>query len=29
MKTISVGELKARFSEVLDAVRKGETVVVS
>ena len=29
MKTISVGDLKARFSEVLDAVRKGETVVVS
>jgi prevent-host-death family protein len=29
MKTISVGDLKARFSEVLDAVRRGETVVVS
>jgi len=29
VKTISVGDLKARFSDVLDAVRAGETVVVS
>ena len=29
MKTISVSELKAQFSEVLDAVRKGEIVVIS
>jgi len=29
MKTISVGDLKARFSEVMEAVRRGDTVVVS
>ncbi|RJQ62468.1 MAG: type II toxin-antitoxin system prevent-host-death family antitoxin [Desulfobacteraceae bacterium] len=29
MKTMTVGELKARFSEVLEMVRKGEEVVIS
>jgi prevent-host-death family protein len=29
MKTMTVGEFKARFSEALDAVRDGETIVVS
>ena len=29
MQSISVGELKARFSEVLERVRKGEEVVIS
>lgn len=29
MKSIQVGELKARFSEVLGAVKSGETVVIS
>ena len=29
MKTMTVGEFKARFSEVLDAVRAGETIVVA
>ncbi len=29
MKTMTVGEFKARFSEALDAVRAGETIVVS
>lgn len=29
MKSIQVGELKARFSEVLGAVKAGETVVIS
>lgn len=29
MQTIQVGEFKARFSEMIDAVRKGETVVVA
>ena len=29
MKTMTVGEFKARFSEALDAVREGETIVVS
>lgn len=29
MKTMTVGELKARFSEALDAVRGGETIVVA
>lgn len=29
MKTMTVGEFKTRFSEVLDAVRGGETVVVA
>ena len=28
MKTMTVGEFKTHFSEVLDAVRGGETVVV-
>jgi antitoxin (DNA-binding transcriptional repressor) of toxin-antitoxin stability system len=28
MKTMTVGEFKARFSEAMDAVRQGETVVV-
>ena len=29
MQTIQVGELKARFSEIIDAVRGGETIVVA
>jgi antitoxin (DNA-binding transcriptional repressor) of toxin-antitoxin stability system len=29
MKTMTVGEFKSRFSEALDAVRDGETIVVS
>jgi len=29
MQTISVGELKARFSEVLDLVKKGEEITIS
>lgn len=29
MQTIPVGEFKARFSEIIDLVRDGETVVVS
>ena len=29
MKTMTVGEFKARFSEALDAVREGETIDVS
>ena len=29
MKTMTVGEFKARFSEALDAVRAGETIVVA
>lgn len=29
MQTVQVGEFKARFSEIIDAVRAGETVVVS
>lgn len=29
MKTMTVGEFKARFSEALDAVLEGETIVVS
>ncbi len=29
MKTMTVGEFKAHFSEVLDAVRGGETIVVA
>ncbi len=29
MKTLQVGEFKARFSEIIEAVRAGETVVVS
>lgn len=29
MKVMTVGEFKARFSEALDAVRDGETIVVA
>jgi antitoxin (DNA-binding transcriptional repressor) of toxin-antitoxin stability system len=29
LKTMTVGEFKTRFSEALDAVRGGETIVVS
>jgi len=29
MKTMPVGELKRRFSEVIEAVRNGERIVVS
>jgi antitoxin (DNA-binding transcriptional repressor) of toxin-antitoxin stability system len=29
MKSMTVGEFKARFSEALDRVRAGETVVVA
>lgn len=29
MKTMTVGEFKARFSEALDAVVEGETIIVS
>ena len=29
MKTMTVGEFKARFSEVLEAVKKGQEIVVS
>jgi antitoxin (DNA-binding transcriptional repressor) of toxin-antitoxin stability system len=29
MKTMTVGEFKSHFSEALDAVRDGETIVVS
>ena len=29
MKTMTVGKFKSRFSEVLDAVRGGETIVVA
>jgi antitoxin (DNA-binding transcriptional repressor) of toxin-antitoxin stability system len=29
MKTMTVGEFKSGFSEALDAVRNGETIVVS
>ena len=29
MKSIQVGELKARFSEVLSEVKAGKTVVIS
>lgn len=28
MKTMTVGEFKTRFSDVLDAVQAGETIVV-
>lgn len=28
MKTMTVGELKAGFSEALDAVKAGETIVI-
>jgi prevent-host-death family protein len=29
MKTLTIGELKARFSEVLENVRKGQKIVIS
>lgn len=29
MQTVQVAEFKARFSEIIEAVRDGETVVVS
>jgi prevent-host-death family protein len=29
MKTMHVGELKARFSEVLDLLRRGEEILIS
>ena len=29
MKTMTVGEFKSRFSEALDAVRGGETIIVA
>jgi antitoxin (DNA-binding transcriptional repressor) of toxin-antitoxin stability system len=29
MKTMTVAEFKARFSEALDAVRQGESIVVT
>ena len=29
MKTLTIGELKAHFSEVLEYVKQGETVVIS
>ncbi len=29
MQTIQVGEFKARFSEMIDSVRAGETIVVA
>ena len=29
MKTMTVGQFKARFSEVLEAVKKGEEIAVS
>jgi len=29
MQTMTVGELKARFSEVLEMVRRGEEVIIS
>jgi prevent-host-death family protein len=29
MQSVSVGELKARFSEILERVRKGEEIVIS
>ncbi len=29
MESISVGELKARFSEVLERIRDGEEIIVS
>ncbi len=29
MQTIQVGEFKARFSEMIDSVRSGETIVVA
>ncbi|MGI8896654.1 MAG: type II toxin-antitoxin system Phd/YefM family antitoxin [Casimicrobiaceae bacterium] len=29
MKTMSVGEFKRRFSDALDAVQRGDTIVIS
>ena len=29
MESISVGELKSRFSEVLERVKKGEEIIIS
>ena len=29
MKKMTVGEFKSRFSEALDAVREGETIIVT
>lgn len=29
MKTMTIGEFKAHFSEALEAVREGETIVVA
>ena len=29
MSVMTTGEIKARFSEVLDSVRRGETVIIS
>ena len=29
MHTIQVGEFKARFSEMIDSVRAGETIIVA
>ena len=29
METVSIGKLKARFSEVLERVRQGEQIVIS
>ena len=29
METLTVGELKARFSEILDRIRKGQQVTIS
>ncbi len=29
MQTVEVGEFKARFSEMIDSVRAGETIVVA
>ncbi len=29
METVSVGELKARLSEILDKVKRGEEIVIS
>ena len=29
METISVGDLKSRFSEVLERVKKGEEIIIS
>ena len=29
MQTMTVGELKAQFSEILDKVREGEEIVIS